>query len=81
MGFWEKAGSFAKAAGKYALEEGRAANDRMHTYKEEMPMKSDRELARICVHERSSSPLKAGAAGQELKSRGYSTAQDIKALL
>ncbi|WP_417642675.1 hypothetical protein [Enterobacter kobei] len=59
MGFWEKAGSFAKAAGKYALEEGKAANERMHTYKDEMPSKSDRELARIVVNERSSSPLKS----------------------
>lgn len=80
MGFWDKAGSLAKAAGKKALEEGKAASERMHTYKAEMPMKSDRELAYIAVHERSS-PLKAGAASQELKSRGYVSAQETKALL
>jgi len=81
MGFWESAGKFAKAAGKMALDETRAANERMNTYRDEMPMKSDRELARIAVHERGHSPLKATAATQELKARGYTSAQEIKALI
>ena len=80
-GFSESAGKFAKAAGKMALEETKAANERSQEYKAEMPFKSDRELAKICIHERSHSPLKAGAALQELKSRGYTNAQEIKALL
>lgn len=67
MGFWDSVGKLAKAAGN----EIKAANQRNQEYKEEMTYKSDNELARIIKRERNSSPLKAGAAFQELKSRGY----------
>lgn len=46
-----------------------------------MPSLNDRELARIVAKERSSSPLKASAARQELKNSGYSTTEKIKSLL
>ena len=81
MGFWESAGDIAKKVGKAALEEGQGALERSRQYREEMPMKSDRELARIFINERGSSPLKSSAALQELKSRGYSNAQEIKSLI
>ncbi|HGY1053537.1 TPA: hypothetical protein ACNUVO_004347 [Aeromonas salmonicida subsp. pectinolytica] len=80
MGFWESAGSLAKTVGKAALEEGQGALERSRQYREEMPGKSDRELAKIVIYE-GDSPLKAGAAFQELKSRGYSTKQEVKAIL
>lgn len=44
MGFWESAGDIAKKVGKAALEEGQGALERSRQYREEMPMKSDREL-------------------------------------
>ncbi|WP_409243410.1 hypothetical protein [Enterobacter cloacae] len=81
MGFWDKARDVAKAAGKAAWEETKAANERVQQYKADMPSLNDRELARIVARERSSSPLKASAALQELKNRGYSNSEEIKALL
>ncbi|EGF2049608.1 hypothetical protein IB428_004641 [Salmonella enterica] len=81
MGFWDKARDVAKSAGKVAWEQTKAANERVQQYKDEMPSLNDRELARIVAKERSSSPLKASAARQELKNRGYSTTEEIKSLL
>jgi len=81
MGFWDKARDVAKTVGKAAWEETKATNDRVQQYKVEMPSLNDRELARIVAKERSSSPLKASAAMQELKNRGYSNSEEIKALL
>lgn len=71
MGFWDKAGELAKKAGAYAVQEAKAAGDRSREYKEMMPTLSDNELLAIVKKERSSSPLKAGAAHSELKNRGY----------
>lgn len=72
MSFWKKAGELAMKAGSSALNEARAAGERSQQYKEEMPPKSDSELFQIAKRDRESSPLRASAAGQELKSRGYS---------
>ena len=77
MSFWKKAGELAMQAGSAALKEGKDAVDRSKQYKEEMPQKSDDELFRIIKKELSSSPLKAGAARQELEARGHSR-EDIK---
>lgn len=62
MGFWDAVGDMAKKAGKYAWEETKAAGERSKEYKAVTPMKSDDELLRIVKRERSSSPLRAGAA-------------------
>lgn len=75
MSFWKKAGELALKAGSAALSEAKAAGERSKQYKEEMPSKSDDELLRVIKRERTSSPLMAGAAMQELKSRGYSQEQ------
>lgn len=75
MSFWKKAGDLALKAGSAAVNEAKAANERSQQYKAEMPSKSDSELARIVKRERNSSPLKASAAFQELKSRGFSPEQ------
>ncbi|WP_318508277.1 hypothetical protein [Photobacterium leiognathi] len=72
MGFWSTVGDLAKKAGSAALDEGKGALERTKQYKAEMPSKSDAELARIAKKDRSHSPLRAGAAIQELESRGYS---------
>ncbi|MDF9753451.1 hypothetical protein [Pseudomonas hunanensis] len=80
MGFWDKAGSLAKKAGAYAVQEAKAAGDRSREYKEMMPTLSDSELLRIVKNERNSSPLKAGAAHSELKNRGHDP-ESIKRLL
>ena len=77
MSFWSTVGDLAKKAGSAALDEGKDALKRTKEYKEEMPNKSDSELAKIAKRDRSGSPLRAGAALQELKSRGYSS-EDIK---
>ena len=77
MSFWKSVGDLAMKAGSAALKEGKAATERAQQYKEEMPMKNDDDLLRIIQKERSSSPLKAGAAMKELESRGYSK-EDIK---
>ncbi|SMS12628.1 hypothetical protein CFBP1590__5042 [Pseudomonas viridiflava] len=71
MGFWDKAGELALKAGTFAVKEVKAAGDRSREYKELMPTLSDDELLRIVKKERSSSPMKAGAAHGELKNRGY----------
>lgn len=72
MSFWKKAGELALKAGSAALSEVSAAGERTKQYKEEMLSKDDDELVKIIKKERSSSPLMASAAMQELKSRGYS---------
>ncbi|WP_273840525.1 hypothetical protein [Providencia rettgeri] len=81
MSFWDKAKAVGKAVGKEAWEQTKAASERSRNYSEEMPMKTDRELARIVVNERSHSPMKAGAALKELKNRGYTNTQEVKDLL
>ena len=45
-----------------------------------MPQKNDDDLFKILKRDRSSSPLKAGAAMQELEARGYSK-EEIKSRL
>lgn len=77
MSFWKKAGDLALKAGSAILSEANAAAERNKQYKEEMPLKSDNELLSIVNKERSGSPMKAGAALQELKSRGHSP-EEIK---
>jgi len=77
MGFWDKAADLAKKAGGTVLDEAKAAGERSKQYNAEMPSKSDSELVSILKNERSRSPLKAGAASKELKSRGYN-GEDIK---
>lgn len=67
MGFWDVVGKVAGAA----VNEVKDATQRSQAYKMEMTSKSDSELARIIKREGSSSPLRSGAAIQELKSRGY----------
>lgn len=67
MGFWDAVGKIAGSA----LNEAKAAGERSKQYKEEMLGKSDYELASIVKRERGNSPLKAGAAFQELKNQGY----------
>lgn len=79
MGFWDKVGEFAVKAGKFALEEAKSASERGKQYREEMHNKSDDQLFLIVKRERNSSPLKAGAAFQELKNRGHD-AETIKIL-
>lgn len=80
MGFWSSVGDLAMKAGSAALKEGKEAVERSQQYKEEMPQKNDDDLFRIIKRERSSSPLKAGAAMKELESRGYSK-EEIKSRL
>tara|TARA_Y100000746_G_scaffold174079_1_gene151494 strand:- start:3267 stop:3506 length:240 start_codon:yes stop_codon:yes gene_type:complete len=79
MSFWKKAGELAMKAGSAIADEAKEAGDRNRQYKAEMPSKSDSDLARIVNNERSRSPLKASAAFQELKSRGFSP-EDIKSM-
>lgn len=74
MSFWDKAGEIALKAGAYVVKEAKAAGDRSREYKELMPSLADGELLAILKRERSSSPLKAGAAHSELKKRGYDQA-------
>ncbi|MBW3118784.1 MULTISPECIES: hypothetical protein [Enterobacterales] len=81
MSFWDKAKEIGKAVGKEAWEQSKSAYERQRNYMDEMPTKSDRELARIVINERGSSPMKAGAALKELKNRGYSSTQQVKDLL
>ena len=78
MSFWKTAGELALKAGKAGLDQAQAAGERSQQYKVEMPLKSDPELFNIIKRELRSSPLKVGAAVQELKDRGYSQ-EDIKA--
>ncbi|POR58520.1 hypothetical protein [Pseudomonas syringae] len=80
MGFWDKAGELALKAGTFVVKEVKAAGDRSREYKELVPTLSDDELLRILKKERSSSPMKAGAAHGELKNRGYDP-ESIKQLL
>lgn len=75
MGFWDT----VKKVGKFGLDQLKKADTRSKEYQNDMPRKSDRALAKIIVNERTSSPLKAGAAWKELQSRGYS-AQDVTEL-
>ncbi|MGX2968067.1 hypothetical protein ACWIW6_08440 [Ursidibacter sp. B-7004-1] len=67
MGFWDVVGKVAGAAANEVKEAGQRAQ----VYKAEMGSHSDSELARIIKNDRGSSPMRAGAAMQELKSRGY----------
>lgn len=76
MGFWDAVGKIAGAA----MNEVKEAGQRSQVYKAEMADKSVDELVRIIKREGSSSPLKSGAAIQELKSRGYDQ-DDIKLLV
>lgn len=76
MGFWDSVG---KVAGR-AVNEVKEVGQRSVAYKQEMAMKSDSELAYIIKREGSNSPLKSGAAIQELKSRGYDQ-ESIKELV
>ena len=80
MGFWSTVGNLALKAGSAALNEGKEAIERSKQYKDEMPEKNDDNLLKIIKGERSSSPLKAVAAMQELKERGYSE-EEIKSRL
>ncbi len=80
MGFWDSAGKLAMKAGSFALEEAKKSSERSREYAEEMPNKTDSQLVSIVKNERSSSPIKAGAAFKELKSRGYD-AEDIKRMM
>ncbi|MFC3033325.1 hypothetical protein ACFOEE_12415 [Pseudoalteromonas fenneropenaei] len=79
MSFWKKVGELAVKAGGAIVDEAKAANERCKEYRAEMPSKSDSELARIMERERTRTPLRATAAFQELKSRGYSP-EEIKNL-
>lgn len=72
MGFWNSVGDLALKAGGFAIKQGKEAIERSKQYKEEMPQRSDADLLKIIKGERSRSPLKAGAAMQELEARGYS---------
>ena len=80
MGFWSTVGNLALKAGSAALNEGKEAIERSKQYKDEMPEKNDDNLLKVIKGERSSSPLKAVAAMQELKERGYSE-EEIKSRL
>lgn len=80
MGFWSTVGNLALKAGSAALNEGKEAIERSKQYKDEMPEKNDDNLLKVIKSERSSSPLKAVAAMQELKERGYSE-EEIKSRL
>ena len=71
MGFWDTAGKLAMKAVSLAFEEAKKATERSKEYANEMPSKTDSQLLSIVKNERSSSPLKAGAAYKELKNRGY----------
>jgi len=79
MSFWKKAGELAVKAGSAAVAEGKAAKERSQQYDEEMPKKSDRQLALIIKNELALSPVKATAAAKEFKKRGLDAA-DLKAL-
>lgn len=78
MGFWGSVGKLAMKAGEAAIDETRKAAERHKEYKAEMPGKSDDDLLSIVKRDRSRSPLKAGAAFEELKNRGFSP-EDINA--
>ena len=80
MSFWKKAGDLAMKAGSAALNEGKAALERIKEYKAEMASKSDDQLVAIIKKDRSRTPLRAGAASQELKNRGYD-AETIKIMV
>ena len=67
------AGTAAVKLGKLALEEGKAAGERSQKYREEMTSNSEEALLKTVKNERSSSPLKASAALQELNNRGHET--------
>lgn len=76
MGFWDVVGKVAGAA----MNEVKEAGQRSQAYKAEMAGKSVDELVYIIKREGSSSPMKSGAAIQELKSRGYDQ-EEIKSLV
>lgn len=76
MGFWDVVGKAANSL----MNEVKDAAERNQAYKSEMLSKSDNELAGIIKREHRNSPLKASAAMQELKSRGYGE-ESIKELV
>ncbi len=71
MGLWDNIKKVSKAVGKEALEQGTSAIERSQQYKQEMSMKTDEALFMTIKNERKDSPMKAGAAKQELENRGY----------
>lgn len=80
MGFWKEAGNLVMKVGSVALNQGKAALERSREYQAEMPSKSDAQLVAIIKKDRSRTPLRAGAASQELKNRGYD-AESIKSMI
>lgn len=76
MGFGDFIGSVIGRAVNVVKD----AEKRTQVYNAEMTSKSNSELARIIKSEGSASPLRSGAALQELKSRGFSQ-EDIKELV
>lgn len=72
VSFWGNAGKVVSKVGKFVFDEGVSAVERSKKYKEDMQVESDDALFLIIRKERNSSPLKAGAAMQELVGRGYS---------
>lgn len=75
MGFWKTIGSIANKVGTFALEEAKAGMERNKEYQAEMPTKGEDDLFNIVKEERKRSPLRASAAFNELKNRGYSPEQ------
>lgn len=71
MSFWSKVGEVAKQVGSAAVNEAKSAHERAQGYKAEFLSSSDSELIAVIKNERKSSPLRAGAAFSELKSRGW----------
>ena len=80
MGFWDAVGKASKAVGEFALDEAKQAKERSSEYSQQMPSKSDRELARIVIKDLTSTPLRSMAARKELRNRGIQDNQDIKNL-
>lgn len=80
MGFWKEVGNLTMKVGIVALNQGKAALERGREYQAEMPSKSDAQLVAIIKKDRIGIPLRAGAASQELKSRGYD-AEAIKSMI
>lgn len=71
MGFWSSVGKIAGDIAGGIIENAKESSERLKAYKLEMLDKSDSELARIVSREKDSNKIKATAAFQELKNRGY----------
>ena len=80
MGFWDTVGKASKVVGEFAKDEFKQAKERNSEYSEEMPSKSDRELARIVINDLSRAPLRSMAARKELRNRGIQSNEDIRDL-